>query len=162
MIIRPATEADAQAIVDIYNHYITDTVITFEETPLSVEEFAGRIRKVLEGGYPYLVAEENGQLLGYSYASSFRTRVAYRFTCESTVYLRHDLTGKGVGTRLYTALLEELRKLKFHLVIGGVTLPNPPSEALHLKMGFKKVAHFSEVGFKFDQWLDVGFYELKL
>jgi L-amino acid N-acyltransferase YncA len=161
-MIRAATEADAQALVDIYNYYITDTVITFEDIPLNADEFAGRIHKVLEGGYPYLVAEEDGVIVGYAYSSQFRTRVAYRFSTETTVYLKHDLTGKGHGTALYTALLKELRARGFHLAIGGVTLPNPASQRLHEKMGFTKIGHFHEVGFKFDQWLDVGFWELKL
>ena len=161
-MIRFATEADAEAIVNIYNYYITNTVITFEETPLTADEFAGRIRKVLEGGYPYLVAEENGEILGYAYASTFRTRVAYRFTVETTVYLKHGVTGKGLGTALYTELLKELKKRKFHVALGGITVPNPASQALHEKLGFKKIAHFSECGFKFERWLDVGFWELKL
>lgn len=161
-MIRPATEADADALAAIYNHYITDTVITFEETPVSVEEFAGRIRHVLEAGYPYLVDEEDGRVTGYAYASQFRTRVAYRYTVETTVYLDQTLTGRGAGTRLYTALIDELKQRGFHLALGGITLPNPASVALHEKLGFHKVAHFSEVGFKFDRWLDVGFWELKL
>jgi phosphinothricin acetyltransferase len=161
-MIRAATEADAEALVNIYNYYVANTVITFEETLVTADEFAGRIRKVLEGGYPYLVAEEDGEILGYSYATQFRTRVAYRFTAETTVYLKHGVTGKGLGSALYTALLEELKKRKFHVALGGITVPNPPSEALHEKLGFKKIAHFSECGFKFNQWLDVGFWELKL
>ena len=162
MNIRPATEADAQALVNIYNPYILDTLITFEYTTVTAEEFAGRIRKVLEGGYPYLVAEEDGRIVGYSYATQFRTRVAYRYTVETTVYLDRSAAGKGIGTSLYSALLDELRKRKFHLAIGGITLPNPASQALHEKLGFKQVASFHEVGYKFDQWVDVGFWELKL
>lgn len=162
MNIRPASEADAQALVDIYNPYIHDTLITFEYNEVSADEFAGRIRKVLEGGYPYLVAEEGGKIVGYSYATQFRTRVAYRYTVETTIYLDRNITGKGTGTLLYRALLDELRKRDFHLAIGGITLPNPASQALHEKLGFKQVAAFSEVGYKFDQWVDVGFWELKL
>lgn len=162
MIIRQATEADAFTLVKIYNPFITDTVVTFEYDPVSAEEFAGRMRKVLEGGYPYLVAEEDGRVIGYAYAVQWRTRAAYRYTVESTVYLDPTHRGKGMGTALYRALLEELKTRGFHVVIGGITLPNPTSVALHEKLGFKKVADFEEVGFKFDQWLDVGFWELKL
>ena len=161
-MIRPATPADAEALVNIYNYYITDTVITFEETPLTAADFTARIQKVLDGGYPYFVAEEDGRIVGYSYASQFRARVSYRYTVESTVYLDHTITGKGYGTQLYSTLINELRDRGYHLVLGGVTLPNPASQALHEKMGFQKVAHFHEVGFKFDQWLDGGFWELKL
>ena len=161
-MIRPATVDDAEALVNIYNPYITDSVITFEEEPLTKEDFAGRIQHVLEGGYPYFVAEEDGRILCYAYASQFRTRYSYRFTCESTVYLDQNAKGHGLGTHLYEVLIDELRKRGFHMVIGGVTLPNPASEALHTKLGFNKIAHFNEVGFKFNRWLDVGFFELKL
>jgi phosphinothricin acetyltransferase len=161
-MIRAATLADAEAIVKIYNPYITDTVITFEEETLTRADFEGRIRHVLEGGYPYLVAEADGRVVGYSYASQFRTRYSYRFTTESTVYLDPSCKGKGLGTLLYRELLDRLKQKGFHRVIGGITLPNPASVALHEKLGFVKVAHFSECGFKFNQWLDVGFWELRL
>ena len=161
-MIREATKADAQALVDIYNYYITDTTVTFEDKIVTGDEFATRIEHVLEAGYPYLVAEENGEIVGYAYASQFRARIAYRFTTEATVYLKHGLGGKGYGTALYSALLVELQKRNFHVVLGCVTLPNQASQALHEKLGFKKVGHFTECGFKFNQWLDVGFWELKL
>ncbi len=162
MKIRPATEDDAPALVNIYNPFITDTVVTFEYEPVSAEEFAGRIRKVLEGGYPYLVAEEEGKVIGYAYATQWRTRAAYRYTVESTIYLDPSHRSKGLGTTLYRALLDELKARGIHVVIGGITLPNPASVALHEKLGFKQVAGFDEVGYKFERWLDVGFWWLKL
>lgn len=161
-MIRPATLADAEAIAAIYNPFITDTVVTFEEVPVTATEIAARVTKVLEAGYPYLVDEVDGRVTGYAYGSQFRTRAAYRFSVEGTVYLSPEARGKGLGTILYSALLEELKNRGFHLVIGGITLPNPASVALHERLGFVKAAHFHEVGFKFGQWLDVGFWELKL
>ena len=101
-------------------------------------------------------------MVGYAYAGVWRTRAAYRQTVESTVYLEQGLISKGYGTLLYRALIEELRKKEFHVVLGGITLPNPASVALHEKMGFKKVAHFTEVGYKFNHWLDVGFWQLTI
>lgn len=160
-MIRPVKLSDSQAIADIYNPFITDTVVTFEYDPVSAEEIAVRIQKVLDLGFPYLVAEEDGKVVGYAYASQWRMRAAYRYTVESTVYLDPNHRGKGLGTTLYRALLTELKLKGIHVVIGGITLPNPASVALHEKLGFVKVAEHHEVGFKFDRWLDVGFWELK-
>jgi len=162
MNIRPATEKDAQALSDIYNPYILATHITAEATPVTPEEFAGRIRKVLEGGYPYLVAEDGERILGYAYAGAFRPRVCYHHTAEAAIYLDQKAAGRGIGTLLYGTLLAELQRLGFHAVIGVIPIPNPASEALQKKMGFKKVAHFSEVVHKFDRWFDVGYWELIL
>lgn len=161
-IIREVKKEDAGDITRIYNPYILNSVITFEETPVSEEIIAGRIEAEIAAGYPYLVLEVEQKVAGYAYAGVWRTRAAYRQTVESTVYLEQGLTGKGYGTLLYWALIEELRKKEFHVVLGGITLPNPASVALHEKMGFKKVAHFTEVGCKFNRWLDVGFWQLNL
>ena len=110
--------------------------------------------------FPWYVEEENGEIIGFAYASLWKGRSAYRFTAESTVYVKHSATGRGVGSKLYSELLKELSKRSIHSVVGCITLPNEKSEALHDKFGFKKVAHFSEVGYKFDKWLDVGYWEL--
>lgn len=161
-MIRPATEADAAAIAAIYNPYIADTVISFEEQPVSVEEMAGRIRDILATGYPWLVMELDGGIVGYAYAGGWKTRAAYRYSVECTVYLDRGHTGKGCGKALYTALIGELKTLGIHSAIGGIALPNPASVALHESLGFRKVAEFHEVGYKFDRWIDVGYWELKL
>ncbi|ORY41375.1 phosphinothricin N-acetyltransferase [Rhizoclosmatium globosum] len=165
-MIRPATENDAEAIRDIYQPYITDTIITFEEEPVSVEEIRSRITKILADGYPYFVYEdpETKKILGYCYSSQFRTRNAYRFCTESSLYLINDdsVKGKGLGTLLYKHLIEELRVRKFHTVLGVVSLPNEASAKLHEKLGFTKCCHLRESGFKFGKWIDVGFWELIL
>lgn len=161
-VVREVRKEDAGDIARIYNPYILNSVITFEEIPVSVETIAGRIEAEISAGFPYLVLEVEQKVAGYAYAGVWRTRAAYRYTVESTVYLEQGLIGKGYGTLLYKALIEELRKKEFHVVIGGITLPNPASVALHEKMGFKKIAHYSEVGYKFNRWLDVGFWQLTL
>lgn len=162
MHIRDAITDDARAIAAIYNPYIANTTISFEEQPVTDAEMARRIAEVQGAGLPWLVIEQDGAMLGYAYATKWRVRHAYRFSVESSVYLAPQAAGQGVGTRLYTALLERLRDAGCHLVIGGIALPNAASVALHEKLGYEKVAHFREVGFKFDRWLDVGYWQKAL
>jgi L-amino acid N-acyltransferase YncA len=161
-MIRAATESDAQAIADIYNYYIKNTVVTFEEQPVSQNDIVERIQKVRSSSLPWLVAEDGGVVIGYAYAGKWNARSAYRHTVESTVYLSHLSVSKGWGTRLYQVLFDTLRQKSIHVVIGGITLPNPASIALHEKFGMKQVAHFKEVGHKFGQWLDVGYWQTEL
>lgn len=161
-MLRAATPADAAAIAGIYNHYILNTVVTFEEEALPVEEMARRITETLADGNPWFVWEESGRVLGYAYAGKWKSRCSYRFSVEATVYLDPTATQRGLGTKLYSALIDQYRKTRIHAIIGGVALPNDASTALHEKLGFKKIAHFKEVGWKFDQWIDVGYWELIL
>jgi len=161
MQIRPAAPRDAAAICAIYNHYVTETSITFEQEPLSVADMQARIEQV-QAGYPWLVAERGGRVLGYAYATRWRSRAAYDFTVESTVYVEHSACGGGIGRPLYLALLAALREGGFHVVVGCIALPNPGSIALHEKCGFEKAGHFRQVGRKFDQWIDVGFWQIVL
>ena len=160
--IRPAAIADAAAVAAIYNPYIRDTVITFEEVEVSTEEIASRMRTVAAASLPWLVLEAADAVVGYAYASKWHARSAYRHTAESTIYLAQPACGRGHGRRLYTALLDQLRRLPIHVVVGGIALPNPASVALHEKLGFNKVAHYLEVGRKFDRWIDVGTWQLSL
>ena len=160
--IRSASPADAAAICRIYNPYIATSVITFEETAVVEPEMAQRIADVAAADLPWLVLEVDGELVGYAYATRWRVRMAYRFSVESTIYLDPSVSGKGLGSVLYDALLRALRERALHLVIGGIALPNESSVGLHEKMGFQKVAHFSEVGMKFGRWIDVGYWELNL
>ncbi len=159
--IRLATEADAAAMLDIYAPVVEDTVISFELVPPSVDEFRSRVRDVLPHA-PWLVLEEDGRVAGYAYASKFRARPAYRFTVETTVYVHGERRGRGVGRALYSSLLACLRLQGFRRAVGGITLPNAASVALHESMGFAKCAVFAKVGFKFGAWHDVGFWELEL
>ena len=160
-MIRPATPDDACAIVAIYNHYVATTVISFEERPVTQDEMAGRIRDVT-AALPWLVYEAGGVVVGYAYATKWRVRSAYRYSAETSVYVAPGQGGKGIGSALYKNLLEELRARKIHMAIGGIAQPNPASVALHERLGFEKVAHFKQVGRKFDRWIDMGYWELRL
>lgn len=157
--IRPAVSADCEAIARIYNHYIGETTITFEEQEVTVPEVTARLREVLDAQFPWLVAEDATGVVGYAYASKWKGRCAYRFSAESTIYLDPSRTKLGIGGRLYEALFEALRGKSIHVVIAGIALPNGASVGLHERLGFEKVAHFKEVGFKFDRWIDVGYWQ---
>ena len=160
-MIRPVRPADAQALADIYNPYIRDTTVTFEEEPVTAEEMALRIETVT-AAYPWLIWEEEDRVLGYAYSSVWRARAAYRHATETAIYFATDQCGKGRGALLYRALLDELRRRGFHLVLGGLALPNEASVRLHEKLGFRKAGHMREAGREFDRWIDVGFWELLL
>ena len=155
-MIRPAAASDGDAIARIYNHYVLNTAITFEEEAVSAQEIVARINEAHAASLPWLVAEDAGQVAGYAYASKWKGRCAYRYSVEITVYVDPAATGRGMGKKLYDALFAELRAKGLHAVIGGIALPNPVSVALHEKFGLRKVAHFNEVGFKFNRWIDVG------
>lgn len=157
-MVRTATLTDAAAIADIYNYYIVNTTVTFEEEPVTVEDMQARMTEVLEK-YPWLVYEQDGRVIGYAYAGAWKSRCAYRYSVESSVYLQHGLSRKGIGSALYSELLMRLKDLKLHGVIGGMALPNDECIALHKKFGFVQVAHFKEVGYKFNQWIDVAYWE---
>lgn len=161
-MIREATEKDAKAITDIYNYYIQNTVITFEEDLLEEKDLIQRIKKIQDSGFNWLVAEENSKVIGYAYSSKWNDRGAYRNTAEVSVYLAQDTQANGWGSRLYESLFASLERRSIHIVIGGISLPNPTSVALHEKFGMKKVAHFKQVGYKFEQWLDVGYWQIQL
>jgi len=161
-LIRAAAPRDAVAIREIYNNYVRETIVTFEEKPVSVGEMRTRIRLIESMGLPWLVAETGGRVVGYAYANRWKERAAYRHSVETTVYLRADCTGRGIGRVLYKHLVAELSRLGFHAIIGGIALPNAASQRLHESMGFRKVAHFEHVGRKFDRWIDVGYWQLTL
>jgi L-amino acid N-acyltransferase YncA len=159
VVIRPALAADAEHICRIYNHYVTNTVVTFEEEPVTANDMRSRMAAIVEK-LPWLVLERNGVIAGYAYASPWKARIGYRFTVESSIYLAPDHVGCGFGSALYGALLEALPALDVHCVIGGAALPNPVSIALHEKLGFRQVAHFRQVGRKFGRWIDVAYWQL--
>jgi phosphinothricin acetyltransferase len=157
-MIRGVYTKDTEAVCSIYNHYVKNTIFTFEENPVSTEEMKDRIAEATVS-LPWVVWEENGEIKGYAYASKWKTRSAYRFSVESSIYLQPDFIGKGAGRILYETLISDLRNLSLHTVIGGIALPNESSVALHEQLGFLKVAHFKEVGWKFGRWIDVGYWE---
>lgn len=158
-MIRLAKNTDAEAIVTIYNHYILNTVVSFEESILSSEDMILRINKVRGVGLPWMVAENDSEIVGYAYAAPWNERCAYRYTVEVSVYIANSAYSQGWGTRLYEALFAELRAANMRIVIAGIALPNPASVALHEKFSMKKVAHFAEIGFKFGHRIDVGYWQ---
>ncbi len=160
--LRSANESDADSLARIYNHYIANTYITFETEPVSATEMAQRVAEASNASLPWLVAEAPGEIVGYAYAAKWRGRSAYRFSVESTVYLDLRHTGKGIGSQLYTSLVTAIRATSMHSVIGGIALPNDESVKLHERLGFRKVAHFEQVGYKLDRWVDVGYWQLML
>ena len=159
--IRACTSADAAAICDIYNRYVRETVITFEESPVATAEMAQRIGDVT-AHLPWLVAEEQSAILGYAYATPWKARSAYRFSVETTVYVAPGHMRRGLGAALYRQLIDELRQRGVHAAVGGIALPNAASIALHEKLGFTKIGQFVEIGRKLDRWVDVGYWELIL
>ncbi|KGJ93695.1 GNAT family N-acetyltransferase [Colwellia psychrerythraea] len=163
LMIRAVQVEDANRISAIYNHYIVHTVVTFEEEVITASEITKRIGKITADGLPWFVAEDRaGNILGYAYAAKWRDRFSYRFSVEVTVYLDPKYISKGLGTKLYQVLFDELKGKNIHSAIGGITLPNEGSVALHEKFGMIKVAHFNEVGWKFNRWLDVGYWQVTI
>lgn len=160
-MIRKVQLEDAQEIAEIYNYYILNSVVTFEETPVSIEEMENRIQSI-NSKLPYIVYEKDKKVLGYAYANEWKLRSGYKYTAESTVYLNPEITQKGIGSLLYKELIQQLTAFNFHVIIGGISHPNDASVALHEKFGFKKVAQFKEVGYKFNKWVDVGYWELMI
>jgi len=160
-MIRPVLLSDAQPICDIYNEYIKNSTITFEEMPVSPDEMKRRIETVTQN-YPWLVYEIDGKVIGYAYGRRWRDRAAYRNSVETGTYLDSNFVGRGIGSELKGELLRSLKERAFHTVISGIALPNPASIALNEKFGFTKVAHFKEVGYKLNKWIDVGYWQLIL
>jgi Sortase and related acyltransferases len=158
MNIRSANLDDAAQIAEIYNYYIRNTHHTFETEPLSAEEMRQRIAEVSES-YPFLVAEEDGEILGYTYAAQFRLKQAYAYSAEVSIYVKNEAKQKGIGTRLYMRMFDELAETDVHAIVAGISLPNDSSVRFHERLGFRKVAHFSEVGYKLGRWVDVGYWE---
>jgi phosphinothricin acetyltransferase len=156
--IRTATTADAEAIQRIYAPIVEKTAISFEYEPPSVEEMAVRITWTLQT-HPYLVAVDDDKVCGYVYASTHRERAAYRYSVDTTIYIAPEARRLGVGRALYSELLPELARRGFHMAFAGITQPNPGSVALHESMGFKSLGLYREVGFKFDRWHDVGWWQ---
>lgn len=157
-LIRAATTADAAAIQAIYAPVVEHTAISFEETPPSVAEMAARVEATMQD-YPYLVAELDGAVAGYAYASQHRTRAAYRTSVDVTVYIAEGARRSGVGRALYGKLLPALAERGFHAAFAGIALPNEGSIALHENMGFTPLGIYHEVGRKFGNWHDVGWWQ---
>ncbi|MGB3257336.1 MAG: N-acetyltransferase family protein [Ornithinimicrobium sp.] len=162
LVIRNAEPAaDAAACAAIYAPYVTDTTITFEEVAPSAEEFTRRI-EVAQVQHAWLVGEVDGVVIGYAYAGPYRPRAAYRWSCETSVYLDLERRGAGWGRTLYQALLDRLAEMGYRTAVAGATLPNDASERMHADLGFEAIGVFRRVGYKFDQWCDVTWVQRDL
>lgn len=160
-MIRRIKISDAEEICGIYNEYILNTVITFEENPVTIGEMEQRIANITQT-YPWLVYEDNGKVIGYSYAGKWKERSAYRFSVEAGIYIDILHLGEGIGTKLNNELIPLLKDMSIHSILAGIALPNPASVGLFEKFGFTKVGQLKEVGFKLNKWVDVGYWELIL
>lgn len=159
--IRAVTEADAAELLEIYAPYVTDTVVTYEYDVPTLAEFRSRIAETRKR-YPYFAAVQNGEILGYAYASAFHPRAAYLWSAEATVYLRMDVRGKGIGKLLYLALEEALRKQNVENINACIAYPNPSSIAFHEKMGYHQIGKFTDCAYKLGQWMGMVWMEKSL
>ena len=159
--IRPASIADAERILQIYAPYVTETPISFEITIPPLAEIADRIRAYSKIS-PWLVFEHDAKIVGYAYASPHKSRAAYNFTVETSAYVAPEFQRRGIARKLYVELFQDLARRNYHLALAGVVLPNEASVRLHERMGFVFVGTYHEVGFKFGQWHDVGWWQRKI
>lgn len=161
LCIRPLEPQDIPACLEIYNEYIKNTTITFEETLLSPDAFAARVQRI-RSSYPYLVAEEDGTVIGYAYLDAYNERSAYRYTADLSIYLAHDCLSRGVGTKLLAAVEEAGRQMGLHSLVAIITEENERSLRFHAKNGYREVGRLYKSGLKFGRWLDVAFYQKML
>lgn len=157
---RSAMRDDLPRLTEIYNHYVVNTPITFDIETYTVERRESWFSQFAERGrYRLMVAEENGVVLGYAGTTRFRPKAAYDTTVETTIYCAQEAVGKKIGSRLYSALFEALKDEDINRFVGGYTLPNPASAALHQRFGFKPIGIFTQVGRKFGRYWDVSWNE---
>lgn len=159
--IRRAKASDSDQICEIYRPIVEDTVVSFEISPPSNEQISRRIISTLNT-HEWLVAVDGSKIVGYTYATQYRSRQAYRHSTETTVYIHQDHQKQGLGRSLYTALFESLESLGFHQAYAGIALPNEGSIALHETMGFEHVGIFRDAGYKFDSWHDVSWWQRRI
>jgi L-amino acid N-acyltransferase YncA len=160
-MIRDASERDAEACAAIYAPYVTDTAITFESEPPTAWQMAERICVALRT-HAWVVLEEAGRVVGYAYGGPFKDRPAYRWSCESSVYLEFGRRRTGAGRALYTALFERLARRGFRVAVAGMTLPNDASVGLHRAMGFEPIGTYRRIGWKLGTWHDVAWSQCAL
>jgi L-amino acid N-acyltransferase YncA len=161
--LRDATDNDVPTLARIYGHYVTHAPCTFEEVPPSEADMLDRLKTVQGGGWCWLVAEEDGVVLGYAYASAFRTRIAYRFTVENAVYIAPDSAGKGIGTLLMTELVRRCTDAGYRQMLAVIgDSGNAASIALHKRLGFEHTGLLRDSGFKLGRWVDVVIMQLAL
>ncbi|MBN8787646.1 MAG: N-acetyltransferase [Terrimonas sp.] len=160
--VRLATDNDIQAILDIYNYAIVYTTAVYDYEPHSFEMRRQWFETKKQQNFPVFVAEDNNEVVGFSSIGPFRAWAAYKFTVENAIYVRADQQGKGIGKLLMQPLIDASRKLGMHTIVSGIDADNEVSLKMHRRFGFEEVAHFKQVGWKFDKWLDLKFMQLML
>jgi L-amino acid N-acyltransferase YncA len=159
--VRDASAADAEACAAIYAPYVTDSAITFEIDPPGPDEMASRIAQA-QSTHAWLVAEDEGRVVGYAYGGPMKPRAAYRWSCEVSVYLEPGRRRTGAGRALYEALFTRLTERGYRTAVAGMTLPNPASEGLHKSLGFEAIGTYRNIGWKLDNWHDVAWVQRPL
>jgi len=162
MKIRTANEDDVEQLLTIYNDIILNTTAVYQYQPHSLQMRKEWFETKQQQGFPVFVAEDNGSILGFSTLGTFRNWQAYKYSVENSIYVASASRGKGVGKLLMPPLIEAAVKRDMHTIIAGIDATNEASLRLHRKFGFKEVAHFKEVGYKFNRWLDLKFLQLIL
>lgn len=157
--IREINSSDAPELLAIYAHYVEHTAVSFETEVPHLDEFSHRLASISQS-HPFLVGLWNGQIVGYAYASAWKSRQAYFQTVESSIYIRPDLRGDGLGSNLYRTLLKQIEEAGYHTVLAGISLPNPESVGFHEKLGFQRSGVLREVGYKFGKRIDVGYWQM--
>lgn len=159
---RPATEDDIQTILDIYNYAILHTTAVYDYTAHSYEMRKQWFETKRQQGFPVFVAEDESGIVGFSAIGPFRAWAAYQYTVENAIYVKEGQQGKGIGKLLMEPLIEASKKMGIHTIVAGIDADNMASIKLHERFGFEEVAHFKQVGWKFDKWLDLKFLQLIL
>jgi L-amino acid N-acyltransferase len=161
LAIRLAVESDLQAVNDIYNHYVLTSTTTYQEVPSTLAERQAWFTK-REPRHAVTVAEIAGEIVGWGSLNVFRERSAYRFSCENSVYVRHDMFRRGIGSALLRDSIDRARVGGFRVIVAGIDAEQTASLAVHAKCGFVEVGRFNQIGYKFDRWLDVVFMQYGL
>ena len=155
LVMRPYRPQDIPAVTSIYGHYVRETVITFETSAPDEAEMAGRFATIAGKGHPLLIGEVGGEVIGYAYASTYRPREAYRFTCEDSIYLAPSAVGHGIGSKMLARLIEDAAKAGLRQMLAVITAERANSVRLHEKHGFRMIGTYEALGYKFDRWLDI-------
>jgi phosphinothricin acetyltransferase len=155
LTIRAYRPGDIAAVTAIYGHYVRDTVITFETEEPDEAEMRNRFETILGKGHPLLIGELDGAVIGYAYASTYRPRAAYRFTCEDSIYLAPDAVGKGIGGKMLARLIEDSSKAGLKQMLAVITAERENSIKIHAKHGFRMIGRYEALGYKFNRWLDI-------
>lgn len=162
LLLRNATEHDLPEILAIYNHSILHTTAVYDYTPHTLDMRRKWFEQKQEGGYPVIVADKDHAVAGFASYGPFRSWAAYKYTVENSVYVHPVFQGMGIGKQLLAVTIERAKQLEVHTILAGIDATNKASIRLHTGFGFVQAAHFSQVGFKFNKWLDLAFYQLLL